>query len=79
VYIATKQIDVWYYYICEKVENGIITNVDYLNTKKNPADVLTRNIMDNDQEWIRDPKQDDGLLEQGECQSELIQIVMSHS
>ena len=51
----------------------------YINTEKNPADVLTKNVVEkNEQAWICDPKWDDGLLEQGECESELIYIVMTN-
>ena len=51
----------------------------YVNTEKNPADVLTKNVVEkNEQAWICDPKWDDGLLEQGECESELIYIVMTN-
>ena len=51
----------------------------YVNTEKNPADVLTKNVVEkNEQAWICDPKWDDRLLEQGECESELIYIVMTN-
>ena len=41
----TKHIDVRYHYVREQVENGTI-KVDYVNTEKNPADVLTKNVTD---------------------------------
>ena len=39
----TKHIDVRYHFIREKVENGNIL-VQYVNTLKNPADLLSKNV-----------------------------------
>ncbi len=41
----TIYIDGGYQYVQEQVENGTI-NVDYVNTGKDPADVLTKNVAD---------------------------------
>jgi hypothetical protein len=39
----TKHIDVRYHYIRELVENGVIA-IEYVNTKENIADALTKNL-----------------------------------
>ena len=39
----TKHIDVRYHYIREKVKDGTI-DVAYVNTEKNPSDLLTKNV-----------------------------------
>ena len=40
----TKHIDVRYHFIREKVEAGLI-QVDYVNTTRNPADLLSKNVV----------------------------------
>ena len=57
-------------------------NVDYINKEKNPADALTKNATDkimNKHGYAIDPKWDDGLLAQRECQSGLIFGIMNLS
>ena len=39
----TKHIDVRYHFICELVEAGVI-KIEYINTKDNIADALTKNL-----------------------------------
>ena len=40
---CTKHVDVRYHFICELVEQGVI-QLEYINTKSNTADALTKNL-----------------------------------
>ena len=39
----SKDIDIWYYYICQVVECGLV-QVFFIDGSNNPADLLTKNL-----------------------------------
>ena len=64
----TKHIDVQYHFIRDKVIDGDV-KVEYVHTKKNPADLLSKNVTQQDHDnhaWnITNSKMDCWIRDQG--------------
>jgi len=41
IHDKTKQIEIWYFYICDLVQKGVV-KLKYVNTDEQVADVLTK-------------------------------------